>query len=347
MTASASAAGRLRAGLELLVALLYLFFARLLVSHGVRGLLAEAWIPLAEQALFVFMLLVGYASMGFWFDRQTDAIAEQGLPLRSGWIREAGMGLAAGWAVALVCILPMTLFGGIAIFFTPQLSQWGWLAADAFFFALAALAEEIAFRGYAFQRLERAAGPMGAALGFAMLYAALQSVLPGASRASWAVSFVLALTLSICYLRTRALWMSWGVNFGWKASRALLFGLAVKGDGSHSPLVQGDPMVPRWLSGGAFGLDGSWLSLIVLLALLPVVYRLTRDLDFRFNAPVFVPGGIPVDLDAIARAQHEAATAPAPPALVQIGNATAESAMAAQAAAQASQGRQIENAQRK
>ena len=31
------------------------------------------------------------------------------------------------------------------------------------------------------------------------------------------------------YVRTRALWMSWGFNFAWKATRALIFGLAVSG----------------------------------------------------------------------------------------------------------------------
>ena len=67
-------------------------------------------------------------------------------------------------------------------------------------------------------------------------------------------------------------------------------------------------MGPLWLTGGAFGLDGSWLSFVVLLAALPVVFRLTRDLNYRYNAPVIVPGGIPVDLDAVcpraARSRH-------------------------------------------
>jgi hypothetical protein len=127
--------------------------------------------------------------------------------------------------------------------------------------------------------------------------------------------------LSTAYLRSGALWLSWGLNFGWKASRALLFGLAVSGVNSHSPVVQGDPMGSFWLTGGGYGLDGSWVAFVVLLAALPVVYRVTRDLDFRYNAPVIVPGGIPVDLDAAARRQHEAAMGPAEPAaptLVQI-----------------------------
>jgi hypothetical protein len=80
-------------------------------------------------------------------------------------------------------------------------------------------------------------------------------------------------------------------------------------------------MGPFWLTGGGYGLDGSWVTFFVLLAALPVVFRVTRELDFRYNAPVIVPGGIPVELDAAARRQHEAAMGPAEPAaapLVQI-----------------------------
>ena len=123
--------------------------------------------------------------------------------------------------------------------------------ADAAFFALAALAEEIAFRGYAFQRFVRAVGPSGATLGFAAIYAIVQALTPGANHASFAVSMAFTFLLSAAYLRTRALWVSWGLNFGWKASRALLFGLAVSGVSTHSPVVQGDPMGPFWLTGGA------------------------------------------------------------------------------------------------
>ena len=206
----------------------------------------------------------------------------------------------------------------------------GW-RADAAFFALWALAEEIAFRGYAFQSFVQALGPAGATLGFAAIYAILQAITPGSNHASFGVALAFSLLLSTAYLRTGALWVSWGLNFGWKASRALVFGLAISGVASNSPVVQGNPMGPFWLTGGAYGLDGSWLACLVLLAALPVVFRITSDLNFRYNAPGIVPGGIPVDLDAAARAQHEAAmgqAAPTAPALVQIqaGEPRAENA---------------------
>ena len=315
------AGGRLRAYMEFLAALLYFFLARSIAFDGARGLVSEAWFPVVEQAMLAFLLLVGYAVMGFWLDKQTDPTSAQGFPYRAGWRREAAMGLAIGWAAALVCVLPLTVLGGIAISFSTWASSWGWLVADVAYFLLWTLAEEIAFRGYAFQRFIQAVGPVGATLGFAAIYAILQSLLPGASHASFMVSLSFSILLSVAYLRTRALWVSWGLNFGWKASRALLFGLAVSGVTRHSPVVQSEPMGSFWLTGDGFGLDGSWLAFLILLATIPVLFRLTRELDFHFNAPVIVPGGIPVDLDAAARAQHEAAMGsaePAGPALVQI-----------------------------
>jgi hypothetical protein len=248
-------------------------------------------------------------------------VSEQGLPRRAGWQTEAALGLAVGWALAVVCVLPMLVGGGIAIVLSTQLSAWGWLLADALFFALLALAEEIAFRGYGFQRFAEAVGPVGASIGYAAFYAIVQSLLPGSSRASVAVSMMLSLLLSAAYLRTRALWVSWGINFGWKASRALLFGLAISGVNSHSPVIEGDPMGPFWLTGGGFGLDGSWVAFFLLLVALPFVFRATRELEFRYNTPQIIPGGIPVDIEALARQQHEAAmgaVAPATPTLVQI-----------------------------
>jgi uncharacterized protein len=310
---------RFRAYIQFVLGLLYYFLARALAHRGAQGIAPEQWQPLIEQAMLVFLLLVGYAGVGFSLNGQAHPVSEQGLPRRSGWVREAGLGLAVGWGVVVVCAALIAIGGGIAIRFSFHLHSLGWFLADAAFFALLALGEEIAFRGYSFQRFARAVSSAGAVVAYAALYAFLQALEPGASRSSTAVAIVFSLLLSTAYLRTRALWVSWGINFGWKAVRALLFGLAVSGVNSHSPVVQGDPMGPFWLTGGGFGLDGSWLVFFVFLIAIPVVYRLTRELDFRFNAPELVPGGIPVDLDGAARRQHEAAMGePAPPPLVQI-----------------------------
>lgn len=322
---ASTSGGRLRAYAQFVAAVFYFFLARSLAHHGAADLAGELWTPLLEAAMLVFLLLLGYAAMGFMFERQMHPISEQGLPRRSGFPAEFGLGLATGWGIAVVCVIPMAVAGGIAMSLHGRPTEWGWLLADAAFFLLASLAEEIAYRGFAFQCFLRAVGPLGAALGFSLYFAIVQMLVPGSSRVSFLVSIALGLLLSTAYLRTRALWVSWGINFGWKASRALLFGLVVCGVGSHSSVVEGDPMGAYWITGGGFGLDGTWIACFVILAAIPVAIHFTRNLDFRYNAPVVVPGGIPVDLDAIAHAQHEAAMggAPQPAPLVQIGPATA------------------------
>lgn len=329
MTTALPSTSRLRAYFEFVVAIVYLFLTRAVASHSAMGLASNALEPLLEQAMLVFLLYLGFAAFGITFDRQKHPMREQGLPARKGWHREFGLGLALGWSIAVVCVLAVAVIGGIAIAFTLEPSAWIWLVADTAFFAFATLAEEIAFRGYAFQRLEQSVGPIAATLGFAVLYAGMQAMQPGASHASIAVSLVFGILLTIAYLRTRALWVSWGLNFGWKASRALLFGLTVAGVNTHSPIIEGDPMGSFWLTGGGFGLDASWFVFFVLLLAIPFLYRATRDLDFEHNAPMLVPGGIPVDLEAAALRQHEAAmreAAAAAPALVQIAPATSEPA---------------------
>jgi uncharacterized protein len=314
--------GRLRAYLEFIAAVLYFFVVRSFARNAAITVHNDAWAPLVEQFLFVVFLVLGYAAFGSLFDRQVGSIAAQGLPLRPGWTREVGVGMAVGWGAVVVCVLAMFAIGGIAVVITTQSAAWTWLLVDAAYFALLTLGEEVAFRGYGFQRFATVVGPSGAAFGFALFYAIVYALLPGATNASIAISVLFSFLLTTAYLRTRALWVSWGLNFGWKASQALVFGLTVRGVSSHSPVIEGNPMGPFWLTGGGFGIDASWFACLVLLLAFPVVYSVTRDLDFRHNAPVIVPGGIPVDLDTAARRQHETAMAPvvepAAPALVQI-----------------------------
>jgi membrane protease YdiL (CAAX protease family) len=128
--------------------------------------------------------------------------------------------------------------------------------------------------------------------------------------------------LALAYLRTRALWVSWGFHFGWNASMGLLFGLPVSGLTIFSPVVSTYTRGPIWLTGGGYGPEGSAIAIGVLLLLLVVLIRSTRDLKHRYAFPVIVPGGIPVDIDALSRRQHAQAIGvsvlPAGEQLVQI-----------------------------
>jgi hypothetical protein len=299
-------------------AVLYFFLARLLAKEGAHGLVNPDFVPLVEQAMLCFLLIFGYAGLGFSLNRQLTPVRDQGLVLRKGWLGEMGMGLAFGWGIAVACVLPILIFGGIAIHISWSPASIGWLLIDAAYFLAATLAVQVAFRGYPFQCAIRAVGELPASLVLAVLYGIVQAFvvqtwMPTASRPAMAVNIALGLLLAMAYLRTRALWLAWGLQFGWVASRALLFGLPVNNISSHSPVIQGDPLGSLALSGSDYGLDASWLAFVVILVAMPFLYRATRDLSFIYNAPVLEPAGLPVDLDAAAKRQHEAATRPEQP----------------------------------
>src|SRR6266702_3293683 len=95
------AGGRVRAYLEFVAAILYFFVSRSFAQHLAARFATDLWIPLAEQAFLALLLVMGYAAFGSLFDRQSNSIAAQGLPLRPGWPRDAGIGLAVGWAAVV------------------------------------------------------------------------------------------------------------------------------------------------------------------------------------------------------------------------------------------------------
>lgn len=282
-------------------------FAHLLVP-GLRGLVS--------RSLLVVLLISGFAAMGASGQRQMHPIAAMGLLRRTGWVREWALGAALGWGGVVAAVLPLAVAAGLLVSFAGSISRA--LAASAYaavLLLLSTLTQELLFRGYPFQRLREAVGGASAAV-FSSIVFAFERTAGSLSLLTFLNSLLLAFLLTLVYLRTRALWVGWGLNFAWNASLGLLFGLPVNGIGS--PAISTYSTGPAWLTGRGYGPEGALLATFILLALLVVAAQATAELRHRWALPEIHPAGIPVDLDAAARRQHEAAARPAEPPLVQI-----------------------------
>lgn len=317
---------RLRSLLWFFLAALYFIFAQTIATHAAVGLGSGEWTQLISRCILLFLLIVGYAAMGYAGQRQSHPVRDMGLVARPGGKREFALGAALGWGGMAACVLVMALAGGLVITFWTEAHQYFLLGLDILVLLVAALAAEVAFRGYPFQRLIDAIGPAAATLVMALIYAFLILHNPYATGASFVVTFLLGWLLALAYLRTRALWVGWGFHFAWNASMGLLFGLPVSGLTGFSPVISSVAPGPEWFTGGYYGPESSVLAIIALLVLIVVLFKVTRDYAYKYAQPVIVPGGIPVDIDAAARRQHEAAmgtvaAAPEPPPLVQIAPA--------------------------
>jgi uncharacterized protein len=316
---------RIRALLWFLIAAGYFYFARDIAVRAALGLSSGDWLELVNRTILFFLLIVGYAAMGYVGQRQRAPIKAMGLEMRPGWRREIALGAALGWGGMVACVLPIALIGGLVITIYSTWHQFALILLDFAILAIAALAEEVAFRGYPFQRLIDAIGPTAATLLISILFGIIHLNNPGVTGASTLVTMLAGWLLALAYLRTRALWVGWGFHVAWNVTMGILFGLPISGITNFSPVIAGNTIGPAWLTGGDYGPEGSAVCAVVLLVLLIVTYIATSDLKHRYAQPVIVAGGIPVDVDAIARRQHEAAMGPASaaepaaPQLVQIG----------------------------
>lgn len=310
-----------------IVAAVYFVLAKQTAALAAHGLSSGVWFGLVDRSILLFLLLVGYSAFAYLGQKQEQPIKAMGLERRPGWQREFALGSAIGWAGITACTLMIAVFGGIVVFFYIGWFQFLLIFVDLAILLVAALAQEVAFRGYPFQRLMEATNPLIATLLTSALYALVFVGNPEASAASVLLAMFMGWLLSVAYLRTRGLWVGWGIHFAWNASMAVLFGLPLSGLTKYSPVISGTALGPTWLTGFDYGPEGSAVGMVVVLLLVIVTVFATRDLKHKYAQPVIIAAGIPVDIDAVARRQHEAAMGPAPsasPQLVQIAGGQSE-----------------------
>jgi membrane protease YdiL (CAAX protease family) len=311
-------AARLRALGWFFIAIIYFIFARAVAERAANDISSEDWLELVNRTFLLLLLVVGFAAMGYMGQRQREPIKAMGLVRRPSWGREFAIGAALGWSGMIACVLPIALIGGLAVTLYTTQRQFGLIFLNLAVLAIAALAEEVAFRGYPFQRLIEATNPTVATLVGSVFFGLIHLNNPGATTASTLVTILAGWLLSIAYLRTHALWVGWGFHFAWNATMGILFGLPISGITNFSPVIASNSVGPYWITGGGYGPEGSLVCAIVILVLIFVMFPATRDLKYRYAQPVIVPGGIPVDIDAATRRQHEAAMGPQAPAAPQI-----------------------------
>jgi hypothetical protein len=317
---------RLRSFSIFVVALMYAFVADAIAHRAANGLSSGDWVPLIDRLMMLFLLLVGFSALGMAFSRQREPRKAMGLVSRPGLLHEFGTGSAVGWGLLLLTIVPSVFIGGLGVTLWSASHQWFLLILDLLVLAIAALCEELIFRGYPFQRLTDA---IGTTLGSVLISICFVVVhyQPEMPHAAVFALFLLSLILCIAYLRTRALWLPWGLHFAWNAAMGPLFGLPLSGysgfANGFSPVVQSSPPGPEWLTGADYGPEGSVIAVLVLCFGLWLIMRVTREYASRYGYPEIIPGGIPVDIDAATRRQHETAMGPSEPAapkLVQISD---------------------------
>src|SRR5678815_481255 len=139
--------------------------------------------------------------------------------------------------------------------------------------AVAALSEELVFRGYPFQVFLKSLGPWGAMLLISLIFGLLHAPNPGATLLSILNTFLAGMFLCRAYLKTRSLWLPYGIHVGWNAGLAVVLGYPVSGIETSS-ILKTTVSGPEILLGGSYGPEDGILGTLIFLTAAIVIGRI-------------------------------------------------------------------------
>lgn len=191
------------------------------------------------------------------------------------WLRQLLIGLSLGAVLMLVPAFFLTIFGVV---------QWH-MNDDAFativsgltLFVGVAIAEELLFRGFLFQRLIESLGKWPAQFIIAGLFLLTHINNPGMVGITKLMAsvniFIASIMFGLAFLKTKSLAMPVGLHFMANFMQGTILGFGVSGEKEQrlfTPIAEKGPI---WLTGGSFGLEASLLGLITVTVITIYLYR--------------------------------------------------------------------------
>lgn len=178
-------------------------------------------------------------------------------------------GTALGVAMAAGACIASLVFGARLQFSAPAGGGLlGDLVPALVVLLLAALGEELLFRGFPLLRLGLVVGKLRAALILSVVFALLHLGNPGLT-VFGVLNLVLAgLVMSAAVFGPGGLAGAWGVHFGWNAGLGVVFEAPVSGVEFELPFSEYLTGGSRWITGGSFGPEGGLIATLFFAGLL-------------------------------------------------------------------------------
>ena len=260
--------GRLRAGWRILAFLGIFYAITLPLLFGLRAL-----VGFAKSSPLVIVIIAAAATPAVYIARRwIDGKSFISLGLQPGrqGAADAVFGFLLSGAMAGAIFGAMWFSGFVE---TVTLSPFGIDALSALVAALLIMTlvgywEELVFRGYLLQNMSEGMGLIPAVAVSCVLYGVVHALNPNAGLLSTAIIVLFGFLRIYGYLATGQLWLSMGMHTGWNFFQATVFGFAASGHAEDWTLITHASNAADWLSGGAFGPEGSILTIPVVLIVL-------------------------------------------------------------------------------
>lgn len=231
--------------------------------------MASVPLMLVGGLLGTLTILGGYVAYVHWIEaRSVTELSRRYAP------RELFIGSVLGATLFTIAVGIVWLVGGYEI---TGMNPWLILVPAITGALFWATLEELVYRGVLLRIIE---GKLGTwiALGVSSLAFAGFHVVATPNVTLWTgfSVFVAGLWLGGAYLYTRRLWFPIALHAAWNFTQGAIFGIAVSGDEAGQGLFVGTTSGPTWLSGGAYGLEGSVIVVGIIFLASIVILREAR-----------------------------------------------------------------------
>lgn len=268
MTAKKSPLARLMAYplVQIVLGMVLTFAAVPLVMGIASQLVAKPYRILWPQLLAALLVWCGYRFYVRHIEKRQPA--ELAMP---GMARELGGGLLLGaglvaFTFSVLAALGVYQFSGVNALSVLLLLPLAELV-------LVGMAEEMMFRGILFGVTARALGNKAAIVISSLVFALAH--LPNAGFSLLAILAIAAYGVlqAALYMQTRRLWVCIGTHVGWNYCVSQVFSSTVSGHAATDGLLRGELSGNAMFTGGAFGVEASLVTVLLISAVAAYVLR--------------------------------------------------------------------------
>ncbi len=230
------------------------------------------------------VVVAGLVAYGILIATGRTSWATVGWPGIGAAARGFAVALAVGMGMAVAALALALILGDASIHVTTgTMGAYAGAAAElGGVLLVAALAEELLFRGYPLARLSSAMGKTVASIVLAVAFAMAHLANPSVSTLALVNIGLASLVLSAAFFTPGALAAAWGLHWGWNMGLSVV-DAPVSGVTFDLPALDFSVGGPRWFTGGQFGPEGGLVASVVMMSALVLLTRRHRTVKEKIS----------------------------------------------------------------
>lgn len=240
---------------RIVLGLVFFMAPFLLIQAGATHFFEEKLFSRMGQLFGACMGCLSYA----FYVIQIEKRAVSELALR-GALQEYSAGFVLGGLMVCVSLAGIAALGGLG---TLSVASGSIIALPLLMHVAVGLIEEMLLRGIFFRVVQEYLGSGLALLASGLVFGGMHLVNDNVTVLAIANITVAGVFFASAFLLTGRLWLCAALHAGWNFFQDGVFSLAVSGHAVKTGLLVTELSGPDWLTGGAFGMEGSAVDLVL------------------------------------------------------------------------------------